>query len=164
MSKYFYTDSAIHHDHHKEWTLNISGKTDVVALIREMMRDDVEDIVEVVEEPHITNLEKSVIQKQAKVQNHDILECEKTSFYNIIQHPNPETFLSRLHQLIDGRKGADVGCVLLKSVQDGYLSRRPTQNEFISEFTLIGSWTAIHNYMNDNSEKALDRANKVIIF
>ena len=35
---------------------------------------------------------------------------------------------------------------------------------YISEFTLIGSWTAIHNYMNDNSEKALDRANKVIIF
>lgn len=89
---------------------------------------------------------------------------EKSVFYQIVQHEEPQKLVIRLHQLIDGRKGADVGCVLLKCVQDGYLTRKPKQKEFKSEFTLIGGWKAIHNYMDDNSEKALDRANKIVIF
>lgn len=85
-------------------------------------------------------------------------------FHQIIQCEEPQKLLDRLHHLIDGRKGADVGCVLLKCVQDGYLTRKPKQKEFESEFTLIGGWKAIHNYMNDNDENALDRANRIIIF
>ena len=50
MSKYFYADGAIHHDHHKEWTLNVTSKTDLVALMKEMMKDEVEDAMEVTEE------------------------------------------------------------------------------------------------------------------
>ena len=85
-------------------------------------------------------------------------------FHAIVQYKQPEQLLEKLHQLIDERKGADVGSVLLKCLQDGYITRRPTQKEFESEFVLKGSWTSIHNYMNDNNENALDRANKIIIF
>lgn len=88
-------------------------------------------------------------------------EC---SFRNIVQHKEPEVLLKRLHQLIDGRSGASVGSVLLKCCQDGHLIRRPTQREFESEFALIGGWTAVHKYMDDNNENALDRANQIIIF
>ena len=88
----------------------------------------------------------------------------KSLFHDIVQHECPDELVERLHQLMDGRKGADVGCVLLKCMQDGLITRKPKQKEFESEFTLLGGWTAIHNYMDENSEKALDRANKVIIF
>ena len=88
----------------------------------------------------------------------------RSLFHDIVQHEDPDKLVERLHQLIDGRKGADVGCVLLKCWQDGYLTRRPKQKEFESEFSLIGGWNAIHKYMDDNNENALDRANKIIIF
>ncbi|MBQ5643672.1 MAG: hypothetical protein IIV13_07965 [Bacteroidaceae bacterium] len=91
-------------------------------------------------------------------------ENRKSLFWNIIQYKDPQTLLERLHQLIDGKKGADVGCVLLKCKQDGYITRKPTQAEFKSEFELNGTWAAIHKYMGENSMNALDRANKVIIF
>ena len=88
----------------------------------------------------------------------------KSSFYCIVQHEDPEKLVERLHQLIDKRSGADVGCVFLKCLQDGYITRKPTKKEFVSEFSLIGGWKAIHNYMSDNNENALDRANKIIVF
>ena len=87
----------------------------------------------------------------------------KPTFASIIQHSNREQVLERLHGLIDGRRGADVGAVLLKARLDGYLTRNPTRAEFRSEFNLIGTWQAIVNYMSDNNENALDRANKILI-
>ena len=66
MSKYYYADGAIHHDHHKEWTFNISGKTDIVALMREIMRDDVEDVVEVEEETK----NSTILAQQEEVNTH----------------------------------------------------------------------------------------------
>lgn len=89
---------------------------------------------------------------------------ETTSFRSIIQYEDPDKLLNRLHQLIDGRSGADVGCVLLKAYQENYIGRKPTKKEFKSEFELIGSWTAITNYLNENSLKALARANRIVIF
>lgn len=47
MSKYYYADGAIHHDNHKEMTINVSGKTDIVALMKTFMADDMEDAEEV---------------------------------------------------------------------------------------------------------------------
>lgn len=88
----------------------------------------------------------------------------RSLFHDIVQHENCDKLVERLHQLIDGRKGADVGCVLLKCLLDGYLSRKPKQKEYESEFILVGGWNAIHKYMDDNNENALDRANKIIIF
>ena len=87
-----------------------------------------------------------------------------TLFQKLIQYPQPERLLKRLHELIDGENGAAVGSVLLKCMQLGYLKKTPTQAEYVSEFQLIGTWSAIHNYMDNNSWKALSRANKVIIF
>ena len=47
MSKYIYSDGAIHHDHHKEMTINVSGKTDLSALVKAFMADDAEEVEEV---------------------------------------------------------------------------------------------------------------------
>ena len=85
------------------------------------------------------------------------------SFRNIIQHAQPDALLERLHQLIDGRGGADVGSVLLHCKQNGFISRMPTQQEFCSEFVHSGSWKSIQKYMNENNEYALIRANGVVI-
>ena len=50
MSEYIYADGAIHNDHHKEMTINVSGKTDIAALIRAFMADDAEVAEEVQKE------------------------------------------------------------------------------------------------------------------
>ena len=86
------------------------------------------------------------------------------TFSDIIQYDDKERLLKRLHVLIDGRRGADVGCVILRALQENYITRLPTQKEYESEFKRIGSWTAIHNYMSDNNQNALDRANKIVFF
>lgn len=88
----------------------------------------------------------------------------RADFRHLIQHPNPDKLLKRLHTLIDGRGGADVGCVLMKCIQENYLLRNPTRAEFCAEFQLRGTWSAIHNYLDDNNENALARANKTVIF
>ncbi len=49
MSNYTYTDGAIHNDHHKEMTINVSGKTDIAALMKAFMADDAEVVEEVQE-------------------------------------------------------------------------------------------------------------------
>ncbi len=87
------------------------------------------------------------------------------SFDDCIQYGDKEKLKQRLHELIDGKSGADVGSVLLRARHiDHYLTRNPTQAEFESEFTLIKSWTAIHNYLDEGNLNALDRANKIVIF
>ena len=70
MSKYVYANGAIHNDHHKEWTLNISGKTDVVALMRAMMRENVEDVVEVEEETKNSIIDNTVQEQLEEVNTH----------------------------------------------------------------------------------------------
>ncbi len=89
---------------------------------------------------------------------------DEPSFRAIIQYPDPDGLLRRLHELIDGRRGADVGSVLLACRLQGHITRNPTQAEFRSEFSIVGSWGGVKNYMSDNNENALDRANKIIIF
>ena len=49
MSNYTYADGAIHNDHHKEMTINVSGKTDIAALMKAFMADDAEVVEEVLE-------------------------------------------------------------------------------------------------------------------
>lgn len=43
MSNYNYADGATHNDHHKEMTINVSGKTDIAALMKAFMADDAEE-------------------------------------------------------------------------------------------------------------------------
>lgn len=88
----------------------------------------------------------------------------KVSIRNIIQYEDKDKLLERLHKLIDGKGGADVGAVFLKAKLDGYITRTPTQKEFRSEFELIGSWQGISNYFNENSENALSKSNTITIF
>ena len=46
MSKYYYAEGAVHHDHHKEMTVNVSGKADIAALMKAFMAEDIEDVEE----------------------------------------------------------------------------------------------------------------------
>ncbi len=119
-------------------------------------------------DPNINNLLKAKLKLfSQKVKQKQEMEKKKHStpkFLHLILHPEPKKLLKRLHQLIDEKSGAEVGAVLMRAQQKGYLIKVPTQAEFESAFTLIGGWTAIHNYMNDNSTKALAKANKIIIF
>ena len=89
---------------------------------------------------------------------------EGSLFRALVLHPEPERLLQRLHELIDGRCGAAVGSVLFKCTQEGWLSRKPTQTEFCSEFTLRGTWSAIHNYMDEHNGNAWAKAERVVIF
>ncbi|WP_303206916.1 hypothetical protein [Bacteroides oleiciplenus] len=91
-------------------------------------------------------------------------EDKQKTFKSIIQSDDKEKLLKRLHYLIDNKGGAEAGAVLLKAFIDGYLTQTPTRGMYESEFTLIGTWQGVHNYMSDNSAKALDKANKIIIF
>ena len=49
MSNYTYADGAIHNDHHKEMTINVSGKPAIAALMKAFMADDAEVVEEVQE-------------------------------------------------------------------------------------------------------------------
>lgn len=90
---------------------------------------------------------------------------KEPNFRDIIQYPDKEKLIKRLHELIDGKSGADVGSVLLRAkLIDHYLTRNPKRAEYESEFKLIGHWNAIHNYLSENNLNALDRANKIVIF
>ena len=119
-------------------------------------------------DPNINNLLKAKLKLfSQKVKQKQEVEKKKHStpkFLHLILHPEPTKLLKRLHQLIDGKSGAAVGAVLLHAQLKGYLSEVPTQAQFESEFTLNGSWNAIHNYFNDNEPKVMAKANKIIIF
>ena len=69
MSTYIYEDGAIHNDHHKEMTINVSDKTDIAALMRAFMADDAEEVDEV-QEVDCTNrvLEKTSYQPVCPVE------------------------------------------------------------------------------------------------
>ena len=119
-------------------------------------------------DPNVNNLLKAKLKLfSQKVKHLQKVEKKKHStpnFLHLILHTEPKKLLERLHRLIDGKSGAAVGAVVLRAQQKGYLIKVPTQAEFRSEFALVGKWNAIHNYMNDNNEKALAKANKIIIF
>lgn len=88
----------------------------------------------------------------------------KKNFTYIIQDNNKPRLLKRLHSLIDGKRGADVGAILLKAYLDGYLMRVPTQAEYESEFNLIGSWEAIRKYLDKESNNAILKVQGISIF
>lgn len=112
--------------------------------------------------------QKELLKLEDEVMSIDFTKKEKTTkpkanFSDIIQYPDKEKLLKRLHELIDGRSGADVGCIILSAKLNNYIIRNPTRKEFESEFEIIGSWTAITNYFSE-SNNALDRANKIVLF
>lgn len=86
------------------------------------------------------------------------------TFSDIIQYEDKDRLLKRLHELIDGKGGADVGSVILQAWLTNLITRKPTRREFESEFKTTGSWTAIYKYFDDNNQNALDRANRIVFF
>lgn len=92
------------------------------------------------------------------------LSIQKTDFRNIIQYEDKDRLLNRLHELIDGKSGAGVGAVLLKAKKEGHLTKCPNEKEYVSEFTLVGSWAAIKKYLNPNTPTAESNADNIVIF
>ena len=80
MSNYTYADGAIHNDHHKEMTINVSSKTDIAALMKAFMAEDAEEVEEI----------KSEKKEEAPLRNH------------IFQHRifNTNERLKMLHNII----------------------------------------------------------------
>ncbi len=96
-------------------------------------------------------------------------DAVKPSFRSIIQHPDKDGLLKRLHELIDEETSpAMVGAILLRASAafESLIKRMPTQQEFDEEFPLFkyNNWQAIHNYTNLNNPNALGKANKIVIF
>lgn len=90
---------------------------------------------------------------------------KQPKFSDIIQYEDKDKLVKRLHALIDNKSGADVGAVIMNAKYiEHYLTRYPTQAEFESEFELIGGWSAIHNYFDENNQTAIDKANLIVIF
>ena len=93
-----------------------------------------------------------------------LLSIQKSDFRKIIQYEDKDRLLNRLHKLIDGKSGAGVGAVLLKAKKEGYLTKCPNGKEYVSEFTLVGSWAAIKKYLNPNTSTAESNADNIVIF
>lgn len=103
-------------------------------------------------------------QTTAPIKQTEQLLTRKHDFKNIIQYEDKERLLNRLHELIDGKGGADVGAVLLKAKIEKYLTKCPSENEYKSEFTLNGTWSAIKKYLNPNTPSAGSNADTIVIF
>ena len=124
------------------------------------------NIDEAIFDGNLHRLAKEYIKWVNETINARNIKCSKgknISFRAIIQYKDPDALLERLHQLIDGRRGADVGSVIQKAKMDGYLSRYPKKAEFISEFELLGTWQGINNYFNENDNKCLGRSADVML-
>lgn len=87
-----------------------------------------------------------------------------SSFSDIIQYEDKDRLLKRLHELIDGKGGADVGSVVFRAYQLKWITRKPTRKEFESEFKTKGCWTAIYKYLNETNGNACYRANNIVFF
>lgn len=112
-------------------------------------------------ETSVNNGEEELNIKQADVKK--TANRRNRTFADLIQYEDKEKLLKRLHHLIDGHSGAEVGAVLLRAYSiDHYLTRCPTRAEYESEFELIGGWDAIRNFISRNNSKS-SRANDVII-
>lgn len=88
------------------------------------------------------------------------------SFLDIIQYEDKDKLLKKLHFLIDGKRGRDVGFVFVRAKHfDHLITRYPTEEEYKSEFELIGTWSAISNYFyKEEDNYVLARASDIVIF
>lgn len=90
----------------------------------------------------------------------------KATFKDIIQYPDKDNLLERLHFLIDGKKGKSIGIVLVRAKYiDHFLIRYPTKDEFESVFKYQGTWNAISNYFyKEEDNNVLADASNIVIF
>ena len=142
--------------------------------IMSQMWDNIENVAECarfyINKYEVTNELADNSQDELKTSTEDIpvrrqLRHKAGDFSRLIQYGNKKKLLKRLHQLIDGQSGANVGSVIRKAIDEGYLRNEPTKADFESEFRLIGSWQAIHNYFHFEADNGkLIRAERIVIF
>lgn len=101
-----------------------------------------------------------------------LLSIQKSDFRNIIQYEDKEKLLNRLHFLIGGKRGADVGAILLQAKVEGYLMRTPNRAEFENEFgkltddensTAKSKWEAIRKYLDSENSTAINKCSSMNI-
>lgn len=97
---------------------------------------------------------------------------KQPSFRSIIQYEDKEKLLNRLHFLIGGKRGADVGAILLQAKVEGYLMRTPNRAEFENEFgkltddensTAKSKWEAIRKYLDSENSTAINKCSSMNI-
>ncbi len=92
---------------------------------------------------------------------------KKPNFRDCIQWKDKEELINRLHELIDGKQGRDVGYVLLKCRIDGLITRNPTGAEMKNEFPLVIYNSSVKNYLTEDSlsdNGKVARAGQIVIF
>ena len=123
MSKYYYADGAIHHDHHKEMTVNVSGKTDIAALMKAFMAEDAEEA----EEVSTDDATESIV------------------LPDILSTPEAETLFVKLHA--EGIVDAKWQPISLSNAEKGTLA------EFIAEkLNIRNKWKLFGTLWNTDSE------------
>lgn len=123
------------------------------------------ELIQAVKPNNNDNEQEKVTGSQSTTRGKSARKEKAQKFSNIIQYPDKQKLLDRLHFLIDGKKGADVGAVIQKAKMDGYLTRYPYKGEFYQEdFKVYGTWDAIKNYFNENKNTCLAKSADVIIF
>ena len=92
------------------------------------------------------------------------------TFRELIQHPDADEVLGRLHYLIDGKSGCKVGYTIRKAWLDKLIIAFPTLEEFQSEFELIcessnkkAKWEAIRKYFDRENTGYDIKANDIKI-
>lgn len=101
--------------------------------------------------------------KKTRTQKKD----KNTDFRNCIQCKDKEKLIERLHELIDGKQGCDVGYVLLKCRIDGLITRNPKEEEMKSEFPSVNYNSSVKNYLTEDSlsdNGKVARAGQIVIF
>ena len=101
--------------------------------------------------------------KKTRIQKKD----KNTDFRNCIQCRDKEGLINRLHELIDGKQGRDVGYVLLKCRIDGLITRNPTGAEMEIEFPSVIYDSSVRNYLTEDSlsdNGKVVKAGQIVIF
>ena len=123
MSTYIYEDGATHNDHHKEMTINVSGKTDIAALMKAFMAEDAEEA----EEVSIDDATESIV------------------LPDVLSTPDAEALFVRLHAA--GIVDAEWQPVNLSNAEKGTLI------EFIAEkLNIRNKWKLFGTLWNTDSE------------
>lgn len=92
---------------------------------------------------------------------------KNSNFRDCIQCKDKEKLIERLHELIDGKQGCDVGYVLLKCRIDGLITRNPKEEEMKSEFPSVNYNSSVKNYLTEDSlsdNGKVARAGQIVIF
>lgn len=140
MNEYTYQNGAIHEDNHKELTIHVSGKTDIAALMKAFMAEDVTDVEEVTE-----NAETPPTAKNEK-------HSSAIPFSALVTNPSrADVVLKKLHELVE-RPGRPKTIIMpVRAAMDAGAISRPTWEQFCTEFgkDRVRSKSSLTDYLCD---------------